>query len=286
MRPEAASFGSLFWPPPLTLAPPPSLHPNPAVAAVHDGYVLNKSVIRTPLAGRLLTACTLAAVEARGAAVHPRYAIRRAQDASGAWKAELLDLPGTTASYREYARALVAEDAKHALCRVSDAPFSPEDKASIPTQAYELPDGQEVHLGAERFAIPEALFNPPLLAGFGEPGAAALAGGAPPGLPAAVAECIARCDVDVRRELYGGVVLGGGTALFAGLRERLERELAEGAPAAARVKVTSPANAVERRFGVWVGGSILASLGTFQQMWLSRAEYAELGAGGIHKKAV
>jgi hypothetical protein len=52
-----------------------------------------------------------------------------------------------------------------------------------------------------------------------------------------------------------------------------------------RLQVVCSANAVERRYGVWIGGSILASLGTFQQMWMSKAEYREYGAGLIHKKA-
>ena len=46
-----------------------------------------------------------------------------------------------------------------------------------------------------------------------------------------------RCDVDVRRELYSGVVLTGGTAGFSTLRDRLERELTELAPQMAKVKV-------------------------------------------------
>lgn len=49
--------------------------------------------------------------------------------------------------------------------------------------------------------------------------------------------------------------------------------------------MTSPPNAVERRQSVWIGGSVLASLGSFQQMWLSKAEYEEYGPGLIHKKA-
>jgi actin-related protein len=35
---------------------------------------------------------------------------------------------------------------------------------------------------------------------------------------------------------------------------------------------------------VWCGGSILASLHTFENMWLSRAEYDEQGAGLVHRK--
>jgi actin-like protein 6A len=100
-----------------------------------------------------------------------------------------------------------------------------------------------------------------------------------------VDSCIGSCDVDVRRELYTGVVLTGGTALFSTLRDRLERELTEKAPNLAKVKVVAPANAVERRYSVWIGGSILSSLGSFQQMWMSKQEYQEHGAGLIHKKA-
>ena len=48
-------------------------------------------------------------------------------------------------------------------------------------------------------------------------------------------------------------------------------------PSSFKVKVVCPEK-IERRFGVWIGGSILSSLGSFQQMWLSKAEYEELGA--------
>lgn len=113
----------------------------------------------------------------------------------------------------------------------------------------------------------------------------------PLSLPNAVRACIAACDTDLKRDFYANVVLSGGTALLPGLRERLERDLAAHAAtqvalaATSKVKVTSPANAVERRFSVWIGGSILASLGSFQQMWMSKAEYEEHGKGLIHRRA-
>lgn len=40
----------------------------------------------------------------------------------------------------------------------------------------------------------------------------------------------------------------------------------------------------ERRFGAWIGGSILASLGTFQPLWLTKQEFAEHGASYIDRK--
>ena len=73
--------------------------------------------------------------------------------------------------------------------------------------------------------------------------------------------------------------------MYGSLQKRLEDDLAGLVPSMMKFKVTGPANTVERRYSTWIGGSILASLGTFQQMWLSKAEYKEYGAGFIHKKA-
>ena len=51
-----------------------------------------------------------------------------------------------------------------------------------------------------------------------------------------------------------------------------------------KVKLIAPTTPQERRFAVWIGGSILASLGSFQQLWMSKAEYEEQGAQGILRK--
>ena len=263
--------------------------PISAVAAVHDGYVLNKSIIRSPIAGHLLTRCMQHAIESGGKEIHPRYEFRRAESAPGKFKVDYLKFPKTTATYRAYQIENICHDIKHSVCRVSETPFSPDDNTNLPTVAYELPDGQEIQVGAARFTVPEIMFNPSLLSEFGDVEATARAqGGAAAqlqALPAVVAECIGQCDVDVRRDLYSGVVLTGGTSLFASLRDRLEREMTETAPAMMKVKVAAATNSVERRYSTWIGGSILASLGTFQQMWMSKEEYKELGAGLIHKKA-
>jgi len=40
----------------------------------------------------------------------------------------------------------------------------------------------------------------------------------------------------------------------------------------------------ERKYSVWIGGSILASLSTFQQMWISKQEYDEAGPSIVHRK--
>jgi hypothetical protein len=78
------------------------------------------------------------------------------------------------------------------------------------------------------------------------------------------------CDPDMRQVLMGNVVLAGGGSLFAGLGERLNNELVRNFP---HVKIHAPGNPAERRYGSWLGGSILASLGTFHQLWISREEW-------------
>jgi actin-like protein 6A len=104
------------------------------------------------------------------------------------------------------------------------------------------------------------------------------------GLPHMVMESINKCDVDIRRELYSSILLAGGTSSMQQLKERLEKDLIEESPHSARVKVLASGNTTERRFSVWIGGSILASLGSFQQMWFSKSEYEEHGASYIQRK--
>ena len=120
--------------------------------------------------------------------------------------------------------------------------------------------------------------------GRGGAGFVGTGGARPKGLPQLILENINKCDVDVRKDLFGSILLAGGGSLFGSLRERLEVELHDAAPTNVRVKVTASANAVERKFATWIGGSILASLGSFQQMWMSKQEYEEHGAQLVHKK--
>jgi actin len=91
---------------------------------------------------------------------------------------------------------------------------------------------------------------------------------------------ILKCDVDIRKDLYN-ICLSGGTTMFPGIADRMTSEVANLAPSAIKVKVVSPP---ERKYSVWIGGSILGSLSTFQQMWISKMEYDEAGPGIVHRK--
>jgi actin, other eukaryote len=91
---------------------------------------------------------------------------------------------------------------------------------------------------------------------------------------------IFKCDLDVRRDLYGNVVLSGGTTMFPGIADRMQKELTTLSPASMKVKIVAPP---ERKYSVWIGGSILASLSTFQNLWCSKQEYDESGPAIVHR---
>jgi len=103
-------------------------------------------------------------------------------------------------------------------------------------------------------------------------------------IPTLVRGSLERCDVDIRKDLLQNVVLSGGGSLFPGMPDRLHRDLADHlAPTRLKTKVIAP-SAIERQFAVWIGASILASLGSFQQLWLSRQEWDEDGAIGTFER--
>ncbi|KAK8543350.1 hypothetical protein V6N13_136133 [Hibiscus sabdariffa] len=254
------------------------------VAPVHDGYVLQKAVSSSPIGGEFLTDCLMKSLESKGILIKPRYSFKRKEIQPGVFQTVDVDLPHTTESYKLYSQRVIASDIKESVCRAPDTPYDESSYSNIPMTPYELPDGQTIEIGADRFKIPDILFNPSLAQTIPGTDNFAEISSSARGLPQMVIESINRCDVDIRKELFGSILLAGGTASMQQLKERLEKDLLEESPQAARVKVLASGNATERRFSVWIGGSILASLGSFQQMWFSKSEYEEHGASYIQRK--
>jgi actin len=102
-----------------------------------------------------------------------------------------------------------------------------------------------------------------------------------PGLHELTYQSIMKCDVDVRRDLYGNIVMSGGTTMFKDIDKRLNKEVVALAPSSMKIKVVAPP---ERKYSVWIGGSILSSLSTFQTMWITKSEYDESGPSIVHRK--
>merc|ERR1712083_784188 len=112
-------------------------------------------------------------------------------------------------------------------------------------KTYDLPDGNVITIGDERLRCPEAFFDPQPL------------GKTVPGVHLTCFNSIMKTDVDVRKDLHENIVLSGGTTMYPGIAERMEKELKALVPAAMQVSITAPP---ERKYSVWIGGSIWASL--------------------------
>merc|ERR1711936_1005424 len=90
---------------------------------------------------------------------------------------------------------------------------------------------------------------------------------------------IMKCDVDIRKDLYANTVMSGGTTMYPGIADRMQKEITALAPSTIKIKIIAPP---ERKYSVWIGGSILSSLSTFQQMWITKQEYDECGPSIVY----
>ncbi|KAK2949120.1 putative Actin [Blattamonas nauphoetae] len=222
---------------------------------VYEGYKIVSSILTLDISGKMLT----------------DYLTRLLADAesghTGVNNASALDdLPYNSLTERECIR-----EAKEKSCFVAldyEQECTSVASAKSVEHTFTLPDGHMLKMGVERFKCPELLFQPSHLKLEVN------------GIHEMTYNSIMRCDTDIRRDLYGNVVLAGGSTMFAGMNDRMGKELMALAPTAMKIKTVSPP---ERKNAVWIGGSIFAAL-PFTNVWITKEEYEENGSSIIHRK--
>uniref|UniRef100_A0A4X1UEQ2 Transferrin receptor 2 n=2 Tax=Sus scrofa TaxID=9823 RepID=A0A4X1UEQ2_PIG len=228
---------------------------------VHDGYVLQQGIVKSPLAGDFISMQCRELFQEMAIDIIPPYMIAAKEPVrEGAppnWKKKE-KLPQVSKSWHNYMCNEVIQDFQASVLQVSDSPYDEQVAAQMPTVHYEMPNGYNTDYGAERLRIPEGLFDPSNVKG--------LSGNTMLGVGHVVTTSIGMCDIDIRPGLYGSVIVTGGNTLLQGFTDRLNRELSQKTPPSMRLKLIASNSTMERKFSPWIGGSILASL----QRWSPR----------------
>lgn len=273
---------------------------NISITPVHDGLILKKAVTRSPLAGnfvsdqlRLLFASSQPPIP-----ITPHYLIasKTAVDAGAPAQATYRTFaPGTEPhpSFRHFQEERVLTEFKESVVSVWTGPgrlggHAPQGGSNIdaakqqPGKPFEMPDGwNQMFPALDRYRPIEGIFDHKMA--LSDPNA----NNPPPSqgqtIISLISSSLSQVDVDLRPHLLGNIVITGASSWYAGFTDRLQQELQTAYPGT-RVRMVASGQMVERKFGSWIGGSILASLGTFHQLWVSKKEYEEHGSGIVEKR--
>ena len=214
------------------------------VVSIYEGYILPHACERLNVAGRKLTDNLRRLLAERG-----------------------YDLQSS--AQREIVQAI-----KEDLCYIAldfEQTIEASTKSTNIEKAYKLPDGKQITINSERFRAPEALFRPSLI---NEENA---------GLHKLVHNSIMKINIEIRNSFYQNVILAGGSTMFPGFQDRIQKELTSLATADTKIDVIAPK---DQKYSAGRGGSILTSLEAFpsQTMWISKREYEECGPSIVHRK--
>ncbi|KAM8927115.1 actin-related protein T2-like [Pelodytes ibericus] len=166
----------------------------------------------------------------------------------------------------------ILNDIKEQVCHIvlnpkQEAMRKPEELV----KDYTLPDGKIIHFGSQIFLAPEILFSPVTI------------GIESPGIHRMISKSVLKCDHSIQKRLYENIVLTGGSTLFLGFVKRIMKEIEEQVPSCIDLRLAAPP---DRKFSIWTGGSIITSLSSFSQMWVTSNDYRELGPAVVHRRCI
>jgi actin-related protein 4 len=263
---------------------------NTSVTAIHDGMVLKRSIQKSPVGGIWLSSQIRSMLDSSDPKVEliPNFMVenRKRVDAEMVSDYKPREWPFKIAdSFRAYEDEKVLTEFKESIVEVWRgpgkflAPGNEDYVRSQPGRTFEFPSGNNQAWKEQRYRVSEGMFDE--AAAF--PTTEEFRITKTQTVPELVRAALNGVDVDMRGHLLGNVVVTGATTLMNGFNDRLNHELTNMFPGM-KIKIHSAGLTSERRFGSWIGGSILASLGTFHQMWISRKEYDENGVGIVEKR--
>ena len=305
---------------------------NIAVTPIHDGFVLRKGAVRSPLGGDFLSAQIRAHLASLGVPLTAHYQVvtKMPVEVGKPAEATLHSFPPgcePTASFRAFQEERVLTEFKECVAQVWAGlrPLPPPSAIApapdgVGSRTFEFPDGYNLVFGSDRFRIAEAMFVPRAMlplppvatppatsttapaaqaAASGSAATSGAGGAATPasssgvvapavpdpettmGIPQLISLAMRDIDVEIKQHMLNNVIVTGSTSLLYGFCERLSNELTALFPGP-RVRVhAAGTSSVERRYASWLGGSILASLGSFHQLWVSKREYEEHGLSSL-----
>ena len=257
-------------------------HNSTIAVPINDGYALQKCVVKNHIAGDYLTQLLENELMKKNVNINPFYTFKRIKD-SDKFKTEYIAEEKRNSydtSYYNFWKRQIIRDLKETNLVISDEPLiynSEKDEFKftkmIPQESsYDLPDGNVINLVEERSTILERIFNPIKdVEGFN-------------GYHQMVNDSISKADLEIKKELYSNIFLCGGNTLFKGFAERFQKQITNSNKQIIKLKIITHPSNTERKFSTWIGGSILSSLGTFHQLWLSKAEFEENGADIVERK--
>ncbi len=239
-----------------------------SICPVYDGFVLQQSLMEFPNIGGDLLDTILHEV------------LKKKKINVGHFR-QYDNVQQLSEQYLHGSRLAAIREMKHEMCKLSSTPLTglagynnwSMTAHLTPTHSpVVLPDGTTVDIGNISHMIPELLFDPSPLSVI--PTLSNVANSYP-GITSAIMDVLSNCDVDARKSVSSDIILTGGSSLFEGMPDRLLKALSGGP--LPKCKVTATPVAIDRIYASWLGCSILASCASFQQLWISKAQYEEEG---------